>query len=186
MTEKMSCMTQIRLALNIVSCCLDTYSGLHFLSSLHGCPFTFCVCQRWVSEKLSVESLRDLELFGGEAQRELSDSKVVLRSHSRGFNQRETTLDEALRGSTRLLCWAQKFPGLPHFASAKHKNGRPRFNSSSALSLSATGGLACRLRTTLVLVPCHNSGWHHSFTIRGKDPSHMEHIKEHSCGGLSV
>lgn len=27
-----------------------------------------CVCQRWVSEKLSVESLRDLELFGGEVQ----------------------------------------------------------------------------------------------------------------------
>lgn len=29
---------------------------------------TLCVCQRWVSEKLSVESLRDLELFGGEVQ----------------------------------------------------------------------------------------------------------------------
>lgn len=25
-----------------------------------------CLCQRWVTEKLSVESLRDLELFGGE------------------------------------------------------------------------------------------------------------------------
>lgn len=54
-----------------------TYPCLHFLPSLHGCPFTFCVCQRWVSEKLSVESLRDLELFGGEAQGKLSDSKTV-------------------------------------------------------------------------------------------------------------
>ena len=28
-------------------------------------------CQRWVSEKLSVESLRDLELFGGKWRRML-------------------------------------------------------------------------------------------------------------------
>ncbi|CAG07236.1 unnamed protein product, partial [Tetraodon nigroviridis] len=33
--------------------------------------------QRWVSEKLSVESLRDLELFGGEAQGKPSYSQMV-------------------------------------------------------------------------------------------------------------
>lgn len=40
---------------------------LHFLSSLH-VSYALSVCQRWVSEKLSVESLWDLELFGGEIQ----------------------------------------------------------------------------------------------------------------------
>ena len=36
-----------------------------FLSFFHVC-FSPSLCQRWVTEKLSVESLRDLELFGGE------------------------------------------------------------------------------------------------------------------------
>lgn len=62
---------------NTVLCCLETYSSSHFLSFLHGCPFAFCVCQRWVSEKLSVESLRDLELFGGEARGKASYSQMV-------------------------------------------------------------------------------------------------------------
>lgn len=48
-------------------CGAFSYSCLHFLSFLCVClSFTLCVCQRWVTEKLSVESLRDLELFGGE------------------------------------------------------------------------------------------------------------------------
>jgi len=34
--------------------------------------------QRWVSEKLSVESLRDLELFGGEFNSPASDVDVLL------------------------------------------------------------------------------------------------------------
>lgn len=38
---------------------------------------TLCVCQRWVSEKLSVESLRDLELFGGEVQGKPRSNKRV-------------------------------------------------------------------------------------------------------------
>ena len=46
--------------------------GLPSLYSLYFSLFSMCVfhllsvCQRWVTEKLSVESLRDLELFGGE------------------------------------------------------------------------------------------------------------------------
>lgn len=46
--------------------------SLFLLAFLSFFPLTLCVCQRWVSEKLSVESLRDLELFGGETQSQIN------------------------------------------------------------------------------------------------------------------
>lgn len=57
-------------------------------------------CQRWVSEKLSVESLRDLELFGGEAQRKLSYGKkgLTLPPHVCSHEKRSYVRCDA-------LCW---------------------------------------------------------------------------------
>lgn len=45
-----------------------------YIKSLYFLTFS----QRWVSEKLSVESLRDLELFGGEFSRPASHAAVLL------------------------------------------------------------------------------------------------------------
>lgn len=54
-------------ALNVVVYLWSIFLFLLAFSLFPPClPLTLCVCQRWVSEKLSVESLRDLELFGGE------------------------------------------------------------------------------------------------------------------------
>lgn len=47
--------------------CSMTSAASFFWPSTLGCLFNL-LCQRWVSEKLSVESLQDLHLFGGEHQ----------------------------------------------------------------------------------------------------------------------
>lgn len=51
-----------------------------------------CVSQRWVSEKLSVESLRDLELFGGEVQgKPKTKQKKTLFTHWCVYQHKQKT-----------------------------------------------------------------------------------------------
>lgn len=60
------------------------YSCLHFSLFFSMSVINLCACQRWVSEKLSVESLRDLELFGGEVQGKLFNKTLTV--HTKVFS----------------------------------------------------------------------------------------------------
>lgn len=111
---------------------------------------TVCVCQRWVSEKLSVESLRDLELFGGEVQGKPRCNKRFLKHclHIRHQHKQKTTSCHSFALSKSLLCSASQMSSLNH----KQEN----FSQSAICYLSQVCAILFNASCLCVNLVCKN------------------------------